>query len=356
MTVDEILKEMNDSPGFPTEAVRACLDDPAAVTPRFLDILSRSAGTESVTEEESDALFLIVHVLAELKETRAFPSVIALLSEDEDLVEVEFGDALTETMPGILIALFDGDVAALETLIDARDANEYARGAALVAWTWCALTGAIDPDAARDRLRGWAETLADENDDLIWHEWIMAVAMLGMEDMRDAVAPRLDPSENDIPLMFLEDWDDIVAACRTPEGLAAEMERRDMAPFTDTIGRLSQWAGFSQESRDQARRMDRFNAAMAEMYDDPEIGPRMQTDPAFAEEMQVKAMIDAGLSPDGDPEDEAMGDPLADLDLADLLRPPPSETAHNPYRDVGRNDPCPCGSGKKFKKCCLGKV
>ena len=27
--------------------------------------------------------------------------------------------------------------------------------------------------------------------------------------------------------------------------------------------------------------------------------------------------------------------------------------AENPYRDVGRNDPCPCGSGKKFKKCCL---
>ncbi len=23
-------------------------------------------------------------------------------------------------------------------------------------------------------------------------------------------------------------------------------------------------------------------------------------------------------------------------------------------RRVGRNDPCPCGSGKKFKKCCLG--
>ena len=22
---------------------------------------------------------------------------------------------------------------------------------------------------------------------------------------------------------------------------------------------------------------------------------------------------------------------------------------------IGRNDPCPCGSGKKFKHCCLGK-
>ena len=26
------------------------------------------------------------------------------------------------------------------------------------------------------------------------------------------------------------------------------------------------------------------------------------------------------------------------------------------YKDVGRNDPCPCGSGKKFKKCCINKI
>src|SRR6266446_5823577 len=38
--------------------------------------------------------------------------------------------------------------------------------------------------------------------------------------------------------------------------------------------------------------------------------------------------------------------PAGDWQLAD--RP-----AVNPWRDVGRNDPCPCGSGKKFKKCCL---
>jgi len=25
--------------------------------------------------------------------------------------------------------------------------------------------------------------------------------------------------------------------------------------------------------------------------------------------------------------------------------------ARSPYAGVGRNDPCPCGSGKKFKKC-----
>jgi len=27
--------------------------------------------------------------------------------------------------------------------------------------------------------------------------------------------------------------------------------------------------------------------------------------------------------------------------------------ARNEFKSVGRNEPCPCGSGKKFKKCCL---
>lgn len=25
-------------------------------------------------------------------------------------------------------------------------------------------------------------------------------------------------------------------------------------------------------------------------------------------------------------------------------------------KKIGRNDPCPCGSGNKFKRCCLGSV
>lgn len=31
------------------------------------------------------------------------------------------------------------------------------------------------------------------------------------------------------------------------------------------------------------------------------------------------------------------------------------DPATNPQRLVGRNDPCPCGSGQKFKKCCARK-
>lgn len=32
------------------------------------------------------------------------------------------------------------------------------------------------------------------------------------------------------------------------------------------------------------------------------------------------------------------------------------QTHVNPIPKIGRNDPCLCGSGKKFKRCCLGKI
>jgi uncharacterized protein YecA (UPF0149 family) len=56
----------------------------------------------------------------------------------------------------------------------------------------------------------------------------------------------------------------------------------------------------------------------------------------FEKQREKKGRIKAGLPG----EDEA---PL----------PPPVEPIHaDADAAVGRNDPCPCGSGKKYKKCC----
>lgn len=40
-------------------------------------------------------------------------------------------------------------------------------------------------------------------------------------------------------------------------------------------------------------------------------------------------------------------------DIEKLLNPTGTSTRKEP--SVGRNDPCLCGSGKKFKRCCIGK-
>jgi preprotein translocase subunit SecA len=47
--------------------------------------------------------------------------------------------------------------------------------------------------------------------------------------------------------------------------------------------------------------------------------------------------------------------PAAQAEGAEAPEPPPQKSARVPVRvgeKIGRNDPCPCGSGKKYKKCC----
>jgi uncharacterized protein YecA (UPF0149 family) len=51
---------------------------------------------------------------------------------------------------------------------------------------------------------------------------------------------------------------------------------------------------------------------------------------------------------DAELEADAAGDPFPEADWLSA-----NEPVINPWRHVGRNDPCPCGSGKKAKRCCL---
>ena len=43
---------------------------------------------------------------------------------------------------------------------------------------------------------------------------------------------------------------------------------------------------------------------------------------------------------------------VKDADPEALERFMPTEPVRRSEPKVGRNDPCPCGSGKKYKKCC----
>jgi uncharacterized protein YecA (UPF0149 family) len=42
---------------------------------------------------------------------------------------------------------------------------------------------------------------------------------------------------------------------------------------------------------------------------------------------------------------------LIDGDPEDIFR----QRLPSQHDSVGRNDPCPCGSGRKYKHCCLGR-
>jgi hypothetical protein len=64
-----------------------------------------------------------------------------------------------------------------------------------------------------------------------------------------------------------------------------------------------------------------------------------------------------GRFPEAKSWDEAVA--MVEMSYACLFREDGSVrggTFRKKYTDVGRNDPCPCGSGKKFKKCCMGLI
>lgn len=52
---------------------------------------------------------------------------------------------------------------------------------------------------------------------------------------------------------------------------------------------------------------------------------------------------------------DASGTCASDDDTVTVRQVSESEAAEliKLFRDVGRNQPCPCGSGRKFKRCCL---
>ena len=73
--------------------------------------------------------------------------------------------------------------------------------------------------------------------------------------------------------------------------------------------------------------------------------PRTLTGPAGGAPRRAPATVASKPAADG------MIAPDAPAPAPGPSREPVAVAAPNPYAGIGRNDPCPCGSGKKFKKC-----
>ena len=290
MNVEEILTRFTLPEGLPVGAIRASLSDRDEVVPAFVDLLRRSADDAAGLDEE-DALFIVIHVLGETGDQRAFQPLLDFIAGDQERVERILGDAITENLSQILIATFDGAAGRLYDIMNDPEIDEFVRDAVFHAWTYFVLTGRIDRTEAHAYLRDCFETLRPARDSYIWVALIDAVARLGFEDLRELVKAALEDRRVPERALVFGEFEDALLSALEASGSRDWMESERLCPFRDTIGVLSRWHCFSEEYVRQ-RRQDQI---------------------AFLSE----------------------------------------DTVLNPYRHVGRNDPCPCGSGKKFKKCCL---
>jgi hypothetical protein len=295
MNVDEALGRFAEDDGLPREAMAWAMDNWQTASARFIARLRAFAGGGDRNEAAESQVFFIVHLCGQMRETRAYEPVCRMIAEDPDL-EILLGDAATETLPGILINIFDGDVEPLLAAIESPRGDEYARGAALSALGYLVRwKGALDDDAMRAYLRRLRREALPREMPGFWFSWAETAAALGYEDLKMEVAVLTKDELLDAIDFSLDDFDRVLAPGRDdPAGLAGFHDQK-VRPFDDAIGTRESWSAGED--------------------DDLELG-----------EDVLEQSDDEGAA-DG---------PYV-----------------NAFRNVGRNDPCPCGSGKKYKKCCL---
>jgi uncharacterized protein len=282
---------------LPRDSMLWALDNWPIAGPRFVEQLDRYADGIERTDETANALFFMVHLLGEKGETKAFPSLRRLLL-DKSASRTVLGNGITETLRGIIISTYDGDTTGLKEIIESSAADEFSRGAALEAMAYVTRTGSIADAETRAYLLHLLTELQPQAGCHVWTDWCISAANLGYEDFVGHVAelfrrrfvPHYDMTMNDFKEQLCRTLDD-------PARMAG-FEYDRIRPFEDAIGTLSKWYGFSEQFKiDEERRAAR------------------------ADEEPLLPTLD--------------------------------QPYINPNRQVGRNDPCPCGSGKKYKKCCL---
>ena len=307
MNVDEAMRRFADADEVPREALERVLDNWDAASPRLIAKLRANSGRAQGADVNLDVLFYIIHLCGEKCDSRAYVPLCDLIVNDET-IDAWFGEAATGDLGRILINLCDGDVEPLKRAIEAAEGDEFARAAALQALAYLVRAkGVLGDDEMRAYLTRLAGEMQPRGESAVWHAWAFAVAQLGYEPLRGEVARVfskrwVDPLDGALDDFYF----DLQLARRDPDGMAA-FAAAGIEPFGSAIEALERW---SDEDDDE-----------------------------------WAGVVD---------EAEAAGGETETLLLEDL--PIGEETPYlNPLREVGRNDPCPCGSGKKYKKCCLAQ-
>ena len=296
MTPDEILRDFARDDIFPKAAMAAARAERETMAPVFVDLVRR-LGTQPIAEmDDADVMALIpvFHLLGEWQEPSAYRPLVHMLRRPTEILDYLLGDAVTETSFRVMAGTFDGDLEPLFDAVDDGKADDFARSSCMNALV---LIAHLHPDH-RETILGFFRsflTRCPESSEIALTGWIDAIADLGLEDMTGEVRSlfqegRISPLYSDF-VHFLDDLQATLDADGAPAG-----RRYQKSLISDAIEELSKWHCY--------------------------------TDAFFAAQKRRKVSNDLHVAPW-------------------------TESFMHPTPKIGRNDPCPCGSGKKFKKCCL---
>jgi len=318
MTIPEILQQLQRVPNktdfAPYQAaLLSAREQREAITPELIAAIDRvSDDPARLLKDPENCLHLFaILLLAEFRETRALDCFLRFFSLPGESVLDLTGDMVTEQGAAMLASVCGGDSAPLLRLAHDESINMFVRGQAidslLVQHAW----GERSREAVIEELRQMFGSLAKPGDGYVWASLIGAICDFGARELvpdgRRAFAGELV----DETVVDVESLDELLspetAKYPLPPGQTHFGNFCERNQPIDAVAECSGWLCFHDEE-------PHFSSWEDEMAEDELL--MGESNDQFARAL-------------------AFGD-------KPYIAPP----------KVGRNDPCPCGSGKKYKKCC----
>jgi len=294
-------------------ALQAAAPHRETLAPVLLDRLQEAASRPILWDGQKNnpSPIFLLYLAAAWRETGAHPLLATLLRLPDKQCDDLLGDFITEGARLVLADTWPGDLAAIEAIALDASANPFARGSALGAAALLTARGRLPREemlALFTRIAASPLDPANENDVLVASELVSAIMDFRARELRGTVTQLFERDLVDPG--YAGDEEEVLAELE-PGVTFDPNSPRFPPPITDAWEEVSGWC----------------------FFDPLHPGQQPWTPPAPAAE-------------ESDPPPVLASTPHA----FDKPWEPPQPYHAAPK--TGRNDPCPCGSGKKFKKCC----
>jgi hypothetical protein len=289
-SIEQHLHALATERRLPRMAIVMCTARYEEAAPALRDVLERAADGAFLSEDEEMLLFRGLHVQGGARDKQAYPALLRLLRRPMAEIDRLLGDATTETLSRIVCGVFDGDADPLFALIAGRKVNEFVRKSLFDAAAFLTWDGSIPAERTHGLLRRFYDERLAENANHAWIGWLEAIASLGLRDLAPLVYRAWEEGRVEKGFLDRSDFESDLVEAEGAPGDPARFQRARLGYVEDVV-ELLEWTDRPDQDRAET--------------------DRLATWPAWP------------------------------------------EPASNPWRDVGRNDPCPCGSGKKAKRCHL---
>ncbi len=297
MTPALIMADFEGRGGLPRAALMAARQSRAEMVPVFLTYIDRLQTSDCDDLDDLNAFTFIMYLLAEWRETLGYRPLAKLFRREPAFLEALMGDGITESSARIMAGVFDGDLQPLFDIILDNHADGFLRGEMFDTLALVVLHDPVLRPGVTTFLTDFFDLTGEVMGEEIWWAWAECVAALGQSDLQPQVRAVFDRGLITPDHSSFQDFAWRLQATTDagrPDWFTDQSTNR---PISDTAAELEPWYCFSKEY--------------------------------LAHEAARHRVVST---------------PLSELE--------------NPFDAVltvktGRNDLCPCGSGKKFKKCCL---